>query len=78
MSNWAILAATIKTSLQDAAKQSSGLATGLENAAPGDKKGSPNNSVEYLHAITKELEKSAALCEQLISTLSQAQLKNKR
>lgn len=63
MSDLTILAATIKASLQEVAKQAAGLGTGLQNAAPGDKAGKPNNSVEYLLTISDTLEKFATQCE---------------
>ena len=64
MSDLAVLAATIKAALQEVAKQAAGLRTGLQNAAPGDKAGKPNNSVEYLLNISDALEKAAKQCEE--------------
>lgn len=55
MSDAAILAASVKTSLLEVAKQANALGTGLQNAAPGDKVGTPNNSVNYLLAISEEI-----------------------
>lgn len=55
MSDAAILAASVKTTLLEVAKQANALGTGLQNAAPGDKTGTPNNSVAYLLSITEEI-----------------------
>jgi hypothetical protein len=54
MSDAAILAASVKTTLLEVAKQSNALGTGLQNAAPGGSS-SPNNSVNYLLAISEEI-----------------------
>lgn len=59
MSDTDILAATIKSSLRDVAKQASALGVGLQNAAPGDKSDAPNNSVQYLLTIADEIAKLA-------------------
>lgn len=56
MSDTDILAATIKSTLSEIAKQASALGVGLQNAAPGDK---PNHSVQYLLSIADELSKLA-------------------
>lgn len=67
MSDLAILAASTKKTFLDLAKQSSALGIGLQNAAPGDKTGTPNNSVQYLLEIAENLNTLAQLCDQLIS-----------
>ena len=67
MSDLTILAATIKGSVLDIAKQAKGLADGLQNVAPGSKTGTPNNSIQYLFSIHEGLGKIAAECEKLIS-----------
>lgn len=59
MSDTAIIAASARTTLLEIAKQAGALGTGLQNAAPGDKGGSPNNSVQYLLTISEELIKIA-------------------
>jgi hypothetical protein len=48
MSDVAIIAALIKSTLLEISKQELALGTGLQNAAPGDKSGVPNKSVQYL------------------------------
>jgi hypothetical protein len=66
MSDIAIVAASTKITLTEIARQSSALATGLQNAAPGDKTGTPNNSVQYLFSISERLEKIAGECGKLL------------
>lgn len=79
MSDLSILAAMAKATLQEVAKQASGLGTGLQNAAPGDKTNTPNNSVEYLLAISDALEKSARKCEEeFLATLSRDSKSNSK
>ena len=63
MSDIALLAASIKGSLLDIAKQAEALGIGLENVAPGSKRDKPNNSVVYLHATSESLIKIAEKCE---------------
>ena len=63
MSDVDILAATVKTSLREIAKQASALGVGLQNAAPGDKGETPNNSVQYLLGIAEELANIADECD---------------
>lgn len=63
MSEIAVQAASAKTTLQEIARQAQGLATGLQNAAPGDKS-APNPSVQYLLAISEALSKAAHECDQ--------------
>lgn len=70
MSDIAILAATVKTTLLDIAKQAQALGTGLQVAAPGDKSGAPNNSVQYLLTISENLVASAKECEALLAPSS--------
>lgn len=62
MSDLAILAASIKTALLDIAKQAQALGVGLQNAAPGDKLGAPNNTVQYLLETAENLAKMAQEC----------------
>jgi hypothetical protein len=64
MSDLRILAVSTRGSLLEIAKQAAALGTGLQNAAPGDKTGTPNNSVQYLLAISAGLNKIALECEQ--------------
>jgi len=70
MSEMDILAATVKTTLRDIAKQAAGLGSGLQNAAPGDKAEKPNHSVQYLMGIAGALEKVVAECDALLATSS--------
>ncbi len=63
MSDVAIMAATIKSKLLEVAKQAAALGEGLQNAAPGDKAGSANPSVQYLLAISESLKTLANDCE---------------
>lgn len=68
MSEMAIIAASMKSTLKEIAKQATALGTGLQNAAPGDKTGAPNNSVQYLLSIAENLGKIAEECDKLLST----------
>jgi hypothetical protein len=68
-----VVIATAETSLLDVARQTSGLATGLQNAAPGDKSNAPNKSVQYLFEISERLNEIAEKCKKLISLGSQEQ-----
>lgn len=68
MSELAIWAATIKTSLRDIGKQASALGTGLQNAAPGDKTGAPNNSVQYLTETSEQLEHVVEQIEKMLES----------
>ncbi len=62
MSDTVIIAASARTTLLEIAKQANALGTGLQNAAPGDRAGAPNNSVQYLFAIAESLIKIAEEC----------------
>ena len=66
MTDDAVLTATIKTTLLEIARQASALGTGLYNAAPGDKTGTPNNSVSYLLAASENLTKIAEECGKVV------------
>lgn len=66
MSDIAILAASAKITLLEVAKQTSALATGLYNAAPGNKAGMPNDTVLYLQSISEVLAKTAEKCDELL------------
>jgi hypothetical protein len=65
MSDMDILAATVKSALRDIAKQAGALGTGLQNAAPGSKSDTPNNSVQYLLSVSDVLIKTADDCDAL-------------
>ncbi len=65
MSEMGIIAASMKETLKEIAKQSAALGVGLQNAAPGDKNGAPNHSVQYLLAIAESLMKIAEECDKL-------------
>ena len=62
MSDAVILAASVKAGLLEAAKKAATLGHGLQNAAPGEKAGMPNNSVSYLLSIAEGLAKIANEC----------------
>ena len=64
MSEIAVQAASVKAKLLEIAKQSSALAAGLQNAAPGDKD-APNASIQYLAAIAEALAAIAEECDEL-------------
>lgn len=68
MSDSAILAATVKTTLLEIAKQAAALGSGLQNAAPGDKTGAPNNSINYLLSAAENLYKAADECDKYSTT----------
>lgn len=70
MSDIAILAASVKTTLLEIAKQANALGTGLQNAAPGD--APPNSSVLYLLKIAESLHQSAESCEVFLSFSSES------
>lgn len=71
MSDIAIQAASIKTTLLEIARQAGALGAGLQNAAPGDKTGTPNHSIQYLLATAEQLVKLAEECDGMIPSLSQ-------
>jgi hypothetical protein len=62
MSDAVILAASIRMSLLEIAKQAEALGIGLQNAAPADKAGTPNNSVSYLLSISENIKNIAEDC----------------
>ncbi len=64
MSDIAVLAAIVKTGLLEIAKQEWALGTGLQNAAPGSKTGSPNKSVQYLLASSEYLNELVKKCDE--------------
>lgn len=70
MSELAILTESVRSTLLDVSGQAAKLGTGLMNAAPGDKGGVPNPSIQYLIAIADELAKCAEQCEKLSSVPS--------
>lgn len=65
MSDTTIVASMAKAELAEIAKQANALGIGLQNAAPGDKTASPNNSVQYLlevaACLTKKVEELDAI-----------------
>lgn len=71
MSDVQIVTATIKTTLLEIAKQASTLGAGLQNAAPGDKAGAPNTSIQYLLATADKMQRLAEECEKLIANAHQ-------
>lgn len=68
MSDVAIIAALIKSTLLEISKQELALGTGLQNAAPGDKSGVPNKSVQYLLDGADCFAKLALQCNDFLST----------
>lgn len=70
MSDAVILAAAIKTALMEISRQAGALGSGLQNAAPGDKSGAPNNSVSYLLSIADNLAKMASECDKISASPS--------
>lgn len=68
MSELAIWAVTVKTALRDVAKQAAALGTGLQNAAPGDKTGAPNNSVQYLVDTSDQLDRVVEQIEKMLES----------
>lgn len=69
MSDFAVIAASMQSSLQEIAKQAESLGTGLQNAAPSVRFGASNSSVQYLLSIAEELNKIAESCGQLLENL---------
>jgi hypothetical protein len=77
MSDIAIIAAFTKKSLHDLSGQLRRLGEGLQNAAPGEKMGAPNKSVQYLLAAADHLMELAAECDEIIRLASQSRLDSK-
>lgn len=65
MSDTAILASQAKAVLLEVARQANALGVGLQNAAPADKAGTPNNSIQYLLDVAAYLTKKAEECDSL-------------
>jgi hypothetical protein len=68
MSEFAVITVSMKDTLKEIAKQANALGAGLQNAAPGERSGTPNHSVQYLFSIAASLEKIADHCDTLLST----------
>jgi hypothetical protein len=68
MNDLAIIVALVKGIFLEIAKQELALGTGLQNAAPGDKTGQPNKSVQYLLDGADALTKLAEQCDELSPT----------
>lgn len=66
MSDISILAASAKVTLIEVSRQTAALATGLQNAAPGNKAGEPNDTILYLQNIAESLVKIAEECDKLL------------
>ena len=66
MSDLALITSMARAGLMEIAKQSHALGIGLQNAAPGDKTGKPNPSIEYLLEISKELNQYVQECSALM------------
>ncbi|RDI41711.1 hypothetical protein [Aquicella lusitana] len=71
MSDIAIIAALVKGTFLEIGKQQRALGEGLLNAAPGDRTGTPNNSVQYLIAGAEQLINMAKQCDEFIPAASQ-------
>ena len=65
MSDIEIVASQVKMTLAEIAKQANVLGVGLQNAAPGDKLGAPNNSVQYLLDVSTKLNKKSEECAKI-------------
>lgn len=63
MTDIAVLTATVETTLREVGKQTYALGVGLQNAAPGEKLGGSNKSVDYLFAIADAINQSADQCK---------------
>lgn len=63
MTDIAIIANATKASLNEIAKQANALGVGLQNAAPGDRVGASNPSIQYLLAISESLRVIAEKCD---------------
>lgn len=70
MSDLAVITASTKVSLLEISKQASALGIGLQNAAPGEREGALNTSVQYLLEIAAELHKKAESCGNLLITIT--------
>lgn len=57
---------------QELSRQTNSLGLGLQNAAPGNKTGTPNLSIQYLLDTSQELSEIANQCEKLNPLLSQS------
>lgn len=66
MTDLAIVTASTKSGLHEIASQATGLAVGLQNAAPSDKLNTSNKSIQYLFDVADCLEKLAEECEKLL------------
>ena len=55
----------VVATLLDIAKQASALGVGLQNAAPGNETGIPNNTVQYLTDISETLINIAEECKKI-------------
>ena len=68
MSDIAIIAALIKSTLLEIGKQQQALGEGLLGVAPGERAGVPNNSVQYLLVGSEYQLKIAERCNEFIPT----------
>ena len=68
MSDIAIMAALIQSTLLEIGKQQRALGEGLLIAAPGNKTGSPNKSVQYLLEGAEYLMELAEQCDEFSSS----------
>lgn len=65
MTDLITIKASAKITLLEIAKQALALGTGLQNAAPSEKAGTPNTSVQYLLSTAENLIKIAEECEKM-------------
>jgi hypothetical protein len=77
MSDVAIAGAAIKAALSETAKQTNALAVGLQNAAPTAHLTTPNDSIQYLFAISDCLMNAVEECDKLLDAANEEQKKAK-
>ena len=66
MSDIAIVAALVKNTLLEISKQEQALGEGLLGAAPGERTGLPNNSIQYLLMGSEYLMKVTERCNEFL------------
>ena len=69
MTDLALITASTKGTLVEISKQASALGIGLQNAAPGDKAGMSNASVQYLLESSEGLVKIAEACNKILASI---------
>ncbi|GEM_PF-1626580 len=66
MTDVALLAALVKSTLLEIGRQQHALGEGLLSAAPGEKTGTPNKSIQYLLDGSERLLELAKQCDEFI------------